>query len=43
MEVKGLSFVSWPVTYIVIYRKLEGVKKVSEREIINTLKKLVDE
>lgn len=43
VSVKGLSFVTYPITYVVIYRKLEGVKKVSEREIIKELKKLVDE
>jgi hypothetical protein len=43
VDVKGLSFVTYPITYVVIYRKLEGVKKVSEREIVRELKKLVDD
>jgi len=43
IDVDGLSFVDWDVTYTIIYRKLYGVKRVTTNDLKRAIRAVVDE
>jgi hypothetical protein len=43
VEVDNLDFVEYPITYLVIYRKLDGVKRVTTKMIVEAVRELLCE